>query len=194
MPTTIGDMIWGTSYLTEGLNVDTLTAGRIVALVPLGWVIGCPLLGYISDRIGRRKPVLIGGALAMVLAMSVALHIESPHISTYAAVPVALLLGIASGAAMIPYSTIKEVNPDHVKASTAGAMNFMVFMITAQLSPVIGLLLMDISKRHQGRLEMTDFQLALAPLVAGVILAIVIAFFIKETGPAAEKDKFREAA
>lgn len=194
MPTTIGDMIWGASYLTKGLNVDTLTAGRIVALVPLGWVIGCPLLGYLSDRIGRRKPVLIGGAIAMVLAMSMALHIENPHVSKYAAVPVALLLGIASGAAMIPYSTIKEVNPDHVKASTAGAMNFIVFMMTAQLSPVIGLLLMDISKRHQGGLEMTDFQLALAPLLAGVILAIVIAFFIKETGPAAQKDRRREAA
>jgi len=194
LPTTIGDMIWGASYLTRGLNVDTLAAGRIVALVPFGWVIGCPLLGYISDRTGRRKPVLIGGAIAMVAAMSLALHVEDPHISKFAAVPVALLLGIASGAAMIPYSIIKEVNPDHVKASTAGAMNFIVFMMTAQLSPLIGLLLMEISKRHQDRLEITDFQLALAPLVAGVILAIIITFFIRETGPAAKKEGFEEAA
>lgn len=187
MPTTIGGMIWGASCLTRGLNVDTLTAGRIVASVLFGWIIGCPLLGYISDKIGLRRPVLIGGAITMVAALSLALHVESPPFSKYAAVPVALLLGIASGAAMIPYSIIKEVNPDHVKGSTAGAMNFIVFMMSAQLSPVIGLFLMDISKRHQSRLQLTDFQLGLAPLVAGVILAVVIALFIKETGPAAKK-------
>jgi hypothetical protein len=34
------------------------------------------------------------------------------------------LLGFGSGAAMIPYSIIKEVNPDHAKGSATGAMNF----------------------------------------------------------------------
>src|SRR6266568_5939636 len=40
-----------------------------------------------------------------------------------------LLLGIASGAAMVPYSVIKEANPDEVKGSAAGAINFLVFSI-----------------------------------------------------------------
>jgi MFS family permease len=31
-----------------------------------GWIIGCPLLGFISDRLGRRKPVIIGGALVLL--------------------------------------------------------------------------------------------------------------------------------
>ncbi len=30
------------------------------ATVPFGWIIGCPLLGLLSDRIGRRKPVISG--------------------------------------------------------------------------------------------------------------------------------------
>jgi MFS family permease len=35
---------------------------------PLGGVFRCPLPGYIADRIGRRKPVLIGGAVLMLAA------------------------------------------------------------------------------------------------------------------------------
>jgi MFS family permease len=34
----------------------------------MGWVFGCPILGYIADRIGRRKPVVFAGAALMLLA------------------------------------------------------------------------------------------------------------------------------
>lgn len=181
LPTTIGDMIWGVSYLSQGLHYDPLKAAKIASMVPLGWVIGCPLLGYLSDRIGRRKPVLIGGAMVMLVALVFALYVDQDIISGYA---IAFTLGIASGAAMIPYSIIKEVNPDNVKASTAGAMNFLVFMMTAQLSPVFGYLLMHASEHHGGKLAVSDFETGLMPLVFGVVMAMIIACFLEETGSA----------
>ncbi|MDQ1277487.1 MAG: hypothetical protein QG555_527 [Thermodesulfobacteriota bacterium] len=184
LPTTIGDMIWGVSYLTQGLNYDPLRAARTASMVPLGWVIGCPLLGYLSDCLGRRKPVLIGGAMIMFMALLVALYIDQAVIPGYA---IALTLGIASGAAMIPYSIIKEVNPDNVKGSTAGAMNFLVFMMTAQLSPVFGYLLMHVSEHHGGKLAASDFETALMPIVFGIVVAMIIACFLEETGLAKEK-------
>ena len=50
----------------------------------------------------------------------------------------AFLLGFGSGAAMIPYSIIKEVNPDRAKGSATGAMNFLVFVMAALAAPAIG--------------------------------------------------------
>jgi MFS family permease len=47
-----------------------------------------------------------------------------------------LILGIASGAAMIPYTIIKEVNPDEVKGSATGAINFLTFGVTALIGPI----------------------------------------------------------
>lgn len=54
---------------------------------------------------------------------------------------VSLLLGIASGAAMIPYTVIKEANPDEVNGSATGAINFLTFAVTALLGPLYGKLL-----------------------------------------------------
>ena len=178
LPTTIGDMIWGVPFLREGLGVDYAEAVNRATMVPLGWVIGCPLLGYIADRIGRRKPVLLGGALLMLVAAATTVYL--PH-----AMPpylMGLLLGIGSGAAMIPYTIIKEVNPDEVKGSATGAINFLVFTLSALLAPAYGWLLNHLSQG--GSLTLGVFQSASSAGLAGIVLAMVLACFLRETGQA----------
>jgi MFS family permease len=178
LPTTIGDMIWGVPFLRDGLGASYAQAVDRASMVPLGWVIGCPLLGYIADRIGRRKPVLIGGALLMLAATAVVVYL--PH--TMPPYILGLLLGIGSGAAMIPYTMIKEVNPDNVKGSATGAINFVVFALSALLAPVYGWLLNDLSVG--GNLTLGVFQDASWMGIAGIVLAIVLACFLRETGQA----------
>jgi MFS family permease len=181
LPTTIGDMIWGVPFLRDGLGVGYSEAVNRASMVPLGWVIGCPVLGYLADRIGRRKPVLIGGALLMLLATAVIVYL--PHaVSGYA---LGLLLGFGSGAAMIPYSIIKEVNPDNVKGSATGAINFLVFTLSAALAPGYGWLLAHLS--GNGKLTLGVFQHASSAGIAGIVLAIVLSLFLRETGSAVPK-------
>src|SRR5271156_5117268 len=49
-PTTIGDMIWGVASFQKDLQFSYHNAVLIASMVPLGWVVGCPLLGWLSDR------------------------------------------------------------------------------------------------------------------------------------------------
>jgi MFS family permease len=179
LPTTIGDMIWGVSMLQNGFGAEHAVAVNRAAMVPLGWVFGAPLLGYLADRIGRRKPVLIVSACVMLLLAAAILFLPAGTLPPYIG---GFLFGFASGAAMIPYSIIKEVNDDKVKGSATGAMNFLVFTLSALAAPVAGWVL----KRPSGApaLVLADYQQWSLYGLGGIALAIVLAFFLKETGSA----------
>src|SRR5882757_4694393 len=101
LPTTVGAMTWGVSLLEYGWNLDYVHAVDRAASVAMGWVFGCPILGYLADRIGRRKPVVLAGAALMLAAM---LGINYLPPETFPAYVLGFVLGFGSGAAMIPYS------------------------------------------------------------------------------------------
>jgi len=186
MPTTIGDMIWGVPHLKLEAGVSAAEAIARSSMTPLGWVIGAPLLGYIADRIGLRKPVLIAGMVIMLLSGVAIASLDAwmpPYIG-------GLIFGIGSGAAMIPYAMIKEANPDHVKGSATGAMNFLVFSLSAVLAPLFGYELMRIS--GGAPLTLANFRAADTIWAAAVVLSLILTIFLRETGSARRQEQDRE--
>ncbi|MGH9867410.1 MAG: MFS transporter [Candidatus Polarisedimenticolia bacterium] len=179
IPTTIFDMVWGVRYLQEGRGIDYATAVMRSASVPLGWIIGCPLLGFLSDRIGRRKPVIVAGALVLFATLAWILYGPMDVFPPYS---MGLVAGLASGAAMLPYTVIKEANPPEASGTATGVVNFINFTFSALLGPVFGWFLVRVAGTDPMNLQ--HYQSAFAPLLYGVALAIVLALVLKETGPA----------
>ena len=180
IPTTIFDMVWGVRYLQEGHGLDYGTAVMRSALVPLGWIIGCPLLGFLSDRLGRRKPVIIGGAVVLLGCLAWILYGPTGVLPPYV---LGLVTGLASGAAMLPYTVIKEANPPQFGGTATGVVNFLNFTFSALLGPVFAGLLYRISGGAE-QMQLDHYQEAFVPLLFGVVIAIILAFLLKETGPA----------
>lgn len=89
------------------------------------------------------------------------------------------MLGIGSGAAMIPFTMMKEANVPEVKGTAAGVMNFLVFVITGIMSPFISRLMVPTTNSAP---TLYEFQVAFFPLICGMVLAIVLGFIIRETG------------
>jgi MFS family permease len=163
------------AFLQHDWQVSYADATWACSMVPLGWVVGCPLLGWAADHVGR-KPVLLGGASLMLLSFA-----QFVLLPGWLPLPVSLFLfGVASGVAMIPYSIIKEVNPDHVKGSATGAMNFLTFGVTALVGPLFG--------RWFGHSLATapdpvaHFRAAGLFWLVGIGLAIIGSLFLRETG------------
>lgn len=177
-PTTIFAMIWGVDFLEQARKLTHEQATVACALVPIGWAIGCPLFGWLADKFEKRIPVLAGGAVVMILCLlqlAFLPHLLSPGMSLF-------FMGIGSGAAMLPYSTIKEVNPDKVKGSATGAINFLVFGVTSLLSPLFTHLFA--SKLDFVVNKNAIFQQSCFFFIIGIGVSIFLCTFLRETGKA----------
>jgi MFS family permease len=175
-PTTVFIMIWGIEFFEHDRMLTYQQATLVSSMVPLGWVIGCPLLGWFADFNGRRKVALVTGCLIMLLSLAQLLYMPT-LLPAYITM---LVMGIGSGAAMIPYSIIKEVNPDKVKGSATGAINFITFGVTALIGPVFSKLFgktLTTATDH-----VAHFRSTCLFWMGGIALAIVISLLLKETG------------
>jgi MFS family permease len=181
IPTTIFDMVWGVRYLQEARGLDYGTAVMRSSAVPLGWMIGCPMLGFVSDRLGRRKPVIAGAALVLLGCLAWILFGPADVLPPFL---LALVTGIASGAAMLPYTVIKEANPPQYSGTATGVVNFINFTFSALLGPVFAGLLRTASGGAES-MTLDHYQAAFLPLLYGVALALVLTILLKETGTAA---------
>ena len=180
VPTTIFDMIWGVRFLQEAHGFDYVSAVMRSSMVPLGWIIGCPLLGLLSDWLGRRKPVMIGGAIVLLTCLVWILYGRRDMFPPYV---VGLAAGLASGAAMLPYTVIKEANRPEFSGTATGVANFLNFTFSALLGPVFGWTLQKVSG-GASQMTLEHYQAGFEPLLYGVAIAIALTFLLKETGPA----------
>jgi MFS family permease len=179
IPTTTFSMVWGVQFLQEAHSIPYAVAILRSASVSVGWMIGAPLLGMLSDRIGRRKPVIIASA-ALLFACLLAILFGGPEL--FPAYSLGLVVGFASGAAMIPYTVIKEANRPEFGGTATGVISFINFSLSAILGPAFGTLLARAS--NGANRELVHYQIAFTPLLIIVALAITLTFYLRETGAA----------
>ena len=183
IPTTIFDMVWGVRYLQDARGLEYAEAVIRSSTVPLGWIIGCPVLGFLSDRIGRRKPVIAVSAVVLLVSLAWILYGPTDVFPPYV---LGIVAGFVSGAAMLPYTVIKEANPPQFSGTATGVVNFLNFTFSALLGPVFSASLTRASGGAQV-MDLGHYQSAFHPLLYGVGLAFALTFLLKETGPAARR-------
>ena len=177
IPTTIFDMIWGVRFLQEAHGFEYGEAVMRSATVPLGWIIGCSPDG---SAFGSAWPQEAGDCRRGLRAPGVPCldpvwppDVLPPYV-------IGLIAGIASGAAMVPYTVIKEANPPEFSGTATGVISFLNFTLSALVGPVFGRIMGSVS----GEPSLEHYQMTFQPLLYGVGLAIVLTFVLKETGPA----------
>ena len=82
-----------------------------------------------------------------------------------------------------------EPIPNNVKGSATGAMNFLVFSLSALLAPAFGFALQQLAASKP--LTMATFHQADLIWVGAILLSLVLTYFVNETGSAVKPAKIR---
>ena len=128
----------------------------------------------------RGRPVIVGGGVVLLLCLFWILYGPPGFLPPYV---LGITAGIASGAAMLPYTVIKEANPPGMSGTATGVINFLNFTFSALLGPVFGSIMMAVSGGSDTR-TLEHYQTTFEPLLYGVAVAIVLTLILRETGPA----------
>lgn len=199
LPTTVFAELWGIPYLRHAHGLSAQAAGLANSLLFLGFIIGAPFMGYISDKLFRRKfPMFIGAAGAAIIMTAI---LYFPGLTELQVQFLMFLLGLLYSAQAIVFAVGRELSPGEA-AGTAMAVTNMIVMLGAMfLQPLVGHLLDFSLSMHLGQAAVTgtttdnlqrlytvtDYQFALSIIPLGILIAAVLTFFLKETHAHAPK-------
>ena len=174
-------MIWGVRILQEAHGFDY---GEAVHSLGNGSVRLDHRLPAARLRLGPDRPAQAGHHRGRVVLLACLAWILYGRADVFPPYVLGLVAGMASGAAMLPYTVIKEANPPEMSGTATGVVNFLNFTFSALLGPVFGWILLT---RRGGAAQMAleHYQTAFSRSRTASALAIILTLLLKETGPAA---------
>jgi MFS family permease len=175
--------LWAVPWLHSVHGYDKAQAAGITSLIFLGWAVGAPIAGWLSDRLGRRKPIIL--ALITLSLGSFALIIYS---GTGHATTLALLFfsnGVGSSGMVVSFGAVRDLNPPAVAATAFGLLNMFVVASGAVMQPLLGWML---DKNWTGQLvegarvySAEAYSATFTILVFGIALSLVCGLLVRET-------------
>jgi MFS family permease len=130
---------WGVPYLTTAHGIERAAATSLLLFIFVGWAIGAPFAGWLSDRIGARRPVMIAGASINVITYLIV--IQFPSLPLTAITALYLIHGIGAAAMVLGFACAREHNPPQMSSTAMGIVNVAVIGSGAVFQPLVGLLL-----------------------------------------------------
>lgn len=181
-PTAVLAEFWGPSYLQYGRGLSAHSAAFANGLIFIGWGIGGPIAGWLSDKMGLRKPLLYISALLGALLLCLLFFL--PSLGEYQIYTLFFVYGLTNIGVVVAYAAATEINPRHTIGTTIAFSNMGSILVGAVLQPIFGRVLELGSKgvvNDISALTRQDFSVALSLLPCCSLLAFAIVFFMKET-------------
>ena len=175
--------LWAIPLMRDLFGLDRAAASLYATVTLLGFGIGAYKVGWISDRLGRRRPVIVAGTLLFCLAWLGMILL--PWGPGWSGLLIFALLGLTAGGNVVVYAAAKEVLPARVAGMSVALVNTGLFLGAAILQPAFGWVLdlsWDGTLRDGVRVyAAADYQHGLWLCFGAALLALLATPLVRET-------------
>ena len=175
--------LWGVPFLTTHYGMDKTTAAILNSALLVAFALGGPVIGWLSDQIGRRKPLYVIGVIVVLIGWMVILRV--PDLELWLLVTLLLVVGFASGCMILTFAFAKESAPIHLAGTASGIVNMGVMMGPMLLQPAVGWML---DQRWNGNLaggerlySLDAYHAGFSLMLGWLVLSLMLILMTRET-------------
>jgi len=173
---------WGVNYLVQVHHLSRVGASSVNGMIFLGLIVGCPLFGWWSDTMKKRKPPMIIGAIAAFVASLIVIWFGV--LSYWALFVLFFIIGLAISSQVIAYPVVAESNPLTLTGSAESVASVLIMAGGFTLSLFAWLLNYDgggVVVHSVPVYSPMQYHIALSALLVAFFLALMLVLGLRET-------------
>jgi sugar phosphate permease len=171
--------LWSVPYLMDIYGYSRPQAGAILMIMPLGSIIGAPLIGFLSARLTMGQKGTLITTLFLSLACWAVFFFAGGKPHGGFIIPLFFFLGLFGWGALSLYMTmVKEIFPASLTGTAMGLMNPAAFLAAALFQPFSGAL-MDAVGRSGAAYPLEAYQRVFTVFFLAMVVSFGLILLLK---------------
>ncbi len=175
--------MWGISFIRQAHGYDANTAAQAVSMVFLGWAVGAPVVGWLSDWLKKRKLPMFAGIFFGTTSIAAILYISD--LPCWLISTLLFIYGACCSVQVVVFAVGRENSSPWLAGTSLAVTNMFVMLSGVLFQPLVGIVL-DVlwdGQYHQGlpSYSIDHYRIALSVLPIGMVIALCLLFSVKET-------------
>lgn len=171
--------LWGVPYLMHTYGLMKQQASHVTLLMTLGVALGGPAMGWVADRLGRVKPILLTSSIIYTTIWAYILYGAGGQPPLWLMHVLFFLLGFLAISFLLTFNNVRQINHPAVSGIAISVVNAGGFVGTALLNTYVGRLLDRFSTGPV--YPLAAYRFAFSTFVILGVIAVVSTFCLNET-------------
>jgi len=170
--------LWAGPYLEHIYRISLVDMGKMLMFFQVGYLIGSPVFGILSDRVWKDRRTVATGAMFFYTLCVLPLVGFTPSFSLGMVAAIFFLIGFANSFTSVLYANIKELLPSSISGTAMSAVNFFTMAGAGFFQHVMGIIIERFSIQ-EGQLPPEAFSFAFGLCFISAAAGAVGYLFVK---------------